>query len=130
MREPRPSLPAGDGRTQPAARCRPGAAYLGLTMQPSPAGLRGRPDRPATPEAPFASAITGTDNLVAAVICRETESLYRYVTTKIGAATGVRKLEISPVLRRVKQAGTWMEARGSPRCRRRRRAAASSLESP
>ena len=28
---------------------------------------------------------------------------------RIGAAPGVRQLEISPVLRRVKQAGTWMD---------------------
>jgi len=31
------------------------------------------------------------------------------VTTRIGAAPGVRQLEISPILRRVKQAGTWMD---------------------
>ena len=55
------------------------------------------------------SAITGACNLIAAVICRDTEALYRYVTIRIGAAPGVRQLEISPILRRVKQAGTWMD---------------------
>jgi len=58
---------------------------------------------------PLVSAITGACNLIAAVICRDTEALYRYVTTRIGAAPGVRQLEISPILRRVKQAGTWMD---------------------
>jgi DNA-binding Lrp family transcriptional regulator len=83
-------------------------AYLWLTVEPS--RLASVRDLIAQhPEVPFASAITGAANLVAAVICRDTESLYRYVTTKIGAVTGVRQLEISPVLRRVKQAGTWME---------------------
>jgi DNA-binding Lrp family transcriptional regulator len=60
-------------------------------------------------EVRFASAITGSANLVASVACRDTEELYRYVTTKISAVAGVRQLEISPILRRVKQAGTWME---------------------
>ena len=60
------------------------------------------------------SAITGACNLIAAVICRDTEALHRYVTTRIGAAPGVRQLEISPILRRVKQAGTWMDGPGWP----------------
>jgi DNA-binding Lrp family transcriptional regulator len=83
-------------------------AYLWLTVEPARLDAVGyQIARHA--EVPFASAITGSANLVASVVCRDTEELYRYVTTKISAVAGVRQLEISPILRRVKQAGTWME---------------------
>ena len=42
-------------------------------------------------------------------MCRDVEALYEYVTTKISAAAGVRQLEISPVLSRIKQAGSLMD---------------------
>ena len=60
-------------------------------------------------EVPFAAAITGSANLVTSVVCRDSEALYEYVTTKISAAAGVRQLEISPVLSRIKQAGSLMD---------------------
>ena len=60
-------------------------------------------------EVPFAAAITGSANLISSVVCRDSEALYEYVTTRISAAAGVRQLEISPVLSRVKQAGALME---------------------
>jgi DNA-binding Lrp family transcriptional regulator len=80
-------------------------AYLWLTVEPSRLAAVGEliADHP---EVPFASAITGTANIVAAVVCRDTGALYRYVTTRIGAIDGVRQLEISPLHRRVKRAGT------------------------
>jgi DNA-binding Lrp family transcriptional regulator len=83
-------------------------AYLWLTVAPSQLAAAGEliADHP---EVPFASAITGTANIVAAVVCRDTGSLYRYVTTRIGAIAGVRQLEISPMLRRVKRAGTLVD---------------------
>jgi hypothetical protein len=40
------------------------------------------------------------------VTCRNLDDLYRYVTERIGAIPAVRRLEISPVLRQVKQAGS------------------------
>ena len=55
------------------------------------------------------AAVTGPANLVATVICRDTEALYEYVTTKISAVAGVRQLEISPILSRIKQAGSLMD---------------------
>src|SRR5450755_1237670 len=83
-------------------------AYLWLTVEPARLDAVG--DQIARhAEVPFASAITGSANLVASVVCRDTEELYQYVTTKISAVAGVRQLEISPILRRVKQAGTRME---------------------
>ena len=60
-------------------------------------------------EVPFAAAITGSANLITSVVCRDSEALYEYVTTKISAAAGVRQLEISPVLSRIKQAGSLMD---------------------
>jgi DNA-binding Lrp family transcriptional regulator len=84
------------------------SAYLWLTVEPGSLAAVGE-QIASHPEVPFASAITGSANLVASVVCRDTEALYRYVTTKISAASGVRQLEISPILRRIKQAGTRMD---------------------
>ena len=98
------------------------SAYLWLTVEPASLASVGE-QIAGHAEVPFASAITGSANLVATVVCRDTEALYRYVTTKVSAASGVRQLEISPILRRVKQAGTWMAgprlANPTPRVRSR-----------
>ena len=56
----------------------------------------------------FCGAITGAANLMVALVCRDSADLYRYVTTEVGAIDRIRQVEISPVLRRVKQAGTLM----------------------
>ena len=58
------------------------------------------------PESGGVSAVTGTANLWVSVVCRDSDDLYRYITERIGAIRGVRQLEISPVLRQVKQAGS------------------------
>lgn len=84
------------------------AAHLWLTVEPASLAAVGE-QVAGHAEVPFASAISGTANLVASVICRDTEALYQYVTSRISAAQGVRQVEISPVLRRVKQAGSFME---------------------
>jgi DNA-binding Lrp family transcriptional regulator len=83
-------------------------AYLWLTVEPASLAAVGE-QIADHPEVPFAAAVSGSANLVATVVCRDTEELYRYVTTRVSAAAGVRQLEISPMLRRIKQAGTWME---------------------
>jgi DNA-binding Lrp family transcriptional regulator len=84
------------------------AATLWLTVEPSRLATVG--DQLAGhEEVAFAAAVTGSANLVASLLCRDSEALYQYATTKIGAVPGVRQLEISPVLRRVKQAGTLMD---------------------
>jgi len=57
-------------------------------------------------ETGFAAAMTGNANLMLAVTCRDTDALYRYVTTKVGALAAVQHVEVVPVLRRVKQGGT------------------------
>lgn len=83
----------------------PTAAYLWLTVEPASLVAVGT-ELARHDEVPFAAAVTGSANLVATVTCRSTEALYQYVTTKIAATAGVRQLEVSPVLRRVKQAGS------------------------
>lgn len=59
----------------------------------------------AEQEVAFAAAITGPQNLTATISCRGVGDLYGFVTTKIGAIPGVQSMEITPVLRHVKQAG-------------------------
>jgi DNA-binding Lrp family transcriptional regulator len=83
-------------------------AYLWLIVEPARlAAIGDEISRHA--EVPFAAAITGSANLITSVVCRDSEALYEYVTTRISAAAGVRQLEISPVLSRVKQAGSLMD---------------------
>lgn len=63
-------------------------------------------------EVAFCAAVTGTANLTAAVVCRNQAELYRYVSSRVGAISAVRAMEISPLLRRVKQAGSILTAGG------------------
>jgi DNA-binding Lrp family transcriptional regulator len=83
------------------------AAYLWLTVEPVALVAAGE-QLGAHEEVPFAAAITGPANLAASVVCRDTDDLYRYVTTRASALPGVRQLEVSPILRRIKQAGSRM----------------------
>jgi DNA-binding Lrp family transcriptional regulator len=59
-------------------------------------------------EAPFVGATTGPTNLVASVICRDTQDLYRYLTERIGAIGAVHHIETAPVIRTFKRAGTLL----------------------
>jgi DNA-binding Lrp family transcriptional regulator len=59
-------------------------------------------------ESLFVAATTGTTNLVASTVFRDTAHLYRYVTQRLGSLDAITGLEISPSLRRVKQGGTMM----------------------
>ncbi len=60
-------------------------------------------------EAPFVAAISGRTNVVVSVTCRSLDDLYRYVTERVGPIEGVQSIEVSPVLRRLKQAGTFVD---------------------
>jgi DNA-binding Lrp family transcriptional regulator len=83
-------------------------AYLWLIVEPARLTAVGEQISQHA-EVPFVAAITGPANLVTSVACRDSGTLYEYVTTKISAAAGVRQLEISPVLNRIKQAGSLMD---------------------
>jgi DNA-binding Lrp family transcriptional regulator len=60
-------------------------------------------------EVPYVAVVSGTANIVASVTCRDLDHLYTYITSRVGAIEGVQGLEISPVLRRLKQAGTMLD---------------------
>lgn len=80
-------------------------SYIWVTVAPSDLEAVGN-ELVNHEEVAFCAAVTGSANLVLVVICRDSADLYRYVTTRIGAITAVRQIETSPVLRRVKQAGS------------------------
>lgn len=61
------------------------------------------------PETTFVAAVTGTSNLVASVLCRNTDELYGYLTRRAGPVEGVRDLEVVPAMRVVKQQGSLMD---------------------
>ena len=54
------------------------------------------------------AAVSGPANLHATVPCRDAHHLYEFVVGEIGAIPGVQAVETSPVVRRVKQAGSIM----------------------
>jgi DNA-binding Lrp family transcriptional regulator len=54
----------------------------------------------------FVAAVTGAVNLTGAVVCHSDAELYSLLTDEIGSIAGVHSAEISPVIRRIKQAGT------------------------
>lgn len=60
-------------------------------------------------EVAFAAAISGPQNLTASIICRDVDALYNFITNKIGAIPGIQAMELTPVLRHVKQAGALTE---------------------
>jgi DNA-binding Lrp family transcriptional regulator len=60
------------------------------------------------PETTYTAVLTGPASLVVSVISRSTADLYRFITDRVGALP-VTAMEVSPVLRRVKQAGSLMD---------------------
>ncbi|MRH90752.1 AsnC family transcriptional regulator [Nocardia sp. SYP-A9097] len=57
-------------------------------------------------ETTYAAAITGSFNIFAVITAPDTNALYRYITTKMSTLAGVHSFELSPVLHRLKQAGS------------------------
>ena len=55
-------------------------------------------------------ATTGTSNLIASVLCRDDDALYRYLTERIASLDGVTALEVAPIIRTVKRAATVVPA--------------------
>jgi DNA-binding Lrp family transcriptional regulator len=54
----------------------------------------------------FVAAVSGPANLTASLVCRSETELYSLLTDEVGAIDAVRAAEVSPVIRRIKQAGT------------------------
>ena len=80
-------------------------AYLWITVAPGELHETGRV-LSLHPQTSFAAAVTGVANLLTVVTCRDADELYSFVTTQVGALAAVRQVEIVPVFRRFKQAGT------------------------
>ena len=78
------------------------AALLWLTVEPAHLATTGHAIA-THDEVSFAAAVTGSANLFATVICRDTPSLYTYLTETLAHTPGITGIETTPVLRRVKQ---------------------------
>jgi DNA-binding Lrp family transcriptional regulator len=57
------------------------------------------------PEVPFVAATSGPANLVASVLCRDVEHLYRYISERIGSLEGALGVEATPIIRTIKREG-------------------------
>nr|WSY50332.1 Lrp/AsnC family transcriptional regulator [Streptomyces sp. NBC_00886] len=78
------------------------AAVLWITA--TPAALHSVGEALAThDEIAYASATAGTSNVVATAVVKNTAGLYDYLSGPLGHLDGVRHVEASPFLRRVKQ---------------------------
>jgi DNA-binding Lrp family transcriptional regulator len=84
-------------------------AYLWITVPPAELVEVGETLAKHS-EIAYVAATTGPSNLQAAAVCRDAEALYHYVTAGVGSVAAVAQVEISPVLRRVKQAGALVAA--------------------
>lgn len=83
------------------------AAYIWLTVSPAQLEETGRA-LAARPETAFAAAVTGRANLMCAVNCHNMEALFDFVTTTIGTLPAVLSTDVTPIVRRIKQAHTRM----------------------
>lgn len=86
---------------------RPVEALLWLTVAPADLEQVGEALALA-PESAYTAVLTGPANLVVAVVARDNAHLYRFITDRVGRLP-VRAMETSPVLRRVKQAGSRLD---------------------
>jgi DNA-binding Lrp family transcriptional regulator len=89
----------------PAALGFPIEARLWMSVRPSGL-LKVAQALAGHPEVSFAALTTGPSNLVAAVNCRDTQDLCRYLTERVGAFDAIRTLESAPVIRTLKRTGT------------------------
>jgi DNA-binding Lrp family transcriptional regulator len=86
----------------------PTGAYVWLTVEPAHldaacAALA------AHAETPYVAAVSGRSNIMIAVMTRSLADLYDYVTRRIGTIQGVQGVDVEPVLRQLKQAGSLLD---------------------
>ncbi|MFE2984593.1 Lrp/AsnC ligand binding domain-containing protein [Streptomyces sp. NPDC059262] len=79
-----------------------------------------RPSRPSAAlaehrEIAYAAASAVPSNLVATVVTRDTAALYAYISVGLGRLEGVRHVETSPFMRKVKQLTYRPPVRQRPR---------------
>ncbi|WP_194896436.1 Lrp/AsnC family transcriptional regulator [Catenulispora pinisilvae] len=80
-------------------------ANLWLRVHPSAVKSAGRA-LAQEPEVAFVAAISGPWNIHAVAHCRDLDELFEFTSDRIGSLTGLQSMEVSPVLKHVKQAGT------------------------
>jgi DNA-binding Lrp family transcriptional regulator len=86
------------------------SAWLWLSVPPSHLADAGTA-LAKFPEVAYVTATTGPANLAACVVCSDEESLYEFLTVKVGALPGVERVETAPIIRTVKQASPVMAPR-------------------
>ncbi|WP_326955898.1 Lrp/AsnC family transcriptional regulator [Amycolatopsis sp. NBC_01286] len=82
-------------------------ANLWLRVHPSAVKTLGRA-LARLPEIAFAAAVTGPHNLHAVAHCRDLDELFEFTSDQIGSLPGLQSMEVSPLLRHVKQAATHL----------------------
>jgi DNA-binding Lrp family transcriptional regulator len=75
---------------------------LWLKIDPASLEAAGR-TLAAHPEIPFAGATTGTTNLAASALFRDTRDLYAYLTTRLADLPGLQSVESAPIIGTVKR---------------------------
>lgn len=80
-------------------------ANLWLRVHPSAVKSVGRA-LAQEPEIAFAAALSGPHNVHAVAHFRDFDELFEFTSDRVGSLAGVESLEVSPLLRHVKQAGT------------------------
>ncbi|MBK3639924.1 Lrp/AsnC family transcriptional regulator [Streptomyces sp. MBT33] len=80
-------------------------ANLWLRVHPSAVKSAGRA-LAQEPEIAFAAAVSGAWNLHAVAHCRDLDELFEFTSDRIGSLAGLQSMEVSPVLKLIKQAGT------------------------
>lgn len=83
----------------------PTGASLWLTVPPGELERVGE-QLGALEQTTFVAAVSGPANLTASLVCRSATELYSLLTDEIGAIEPIRSAEVTPVIRRIKQAGT------------------------
>lgn len=81
------------------------SAFLWLRVAPAQLAAVGRAIAEHD-ETTYAAAVTGPFNLFAVLTAGTADDLYHYVTTEMATLDGVHSFELTPVLERLKQAGT------------------------
>jgi DNA-binding Lrp family transcriptional regulator len=82
-------------------------ANLWLRVHPSAVKIAGRA-LAQLPEIAFAAAVSGPHNLHAVAHCHDLDELFELTSDRVGALPGLQSMEVSPLLRHVKQAGTLL----------------------
>ncbi|MEV6825094.1 Lrp/AsnC family transcriptional regulator [Amycolatopsis sp. NPDC051102] len=82
-------------------------ANLWLRVHPSAVKEAGR-TLAREPGIAFAAAVSGPHNLHAVAHCRDLDELFEFTSDRLGSLAGLQSMEVSPVLRQVKQAGTLL----------------------